>query len=815
MSLVLTPAVARVIARRFRRYTPILAVATLIGLAISLPNRAAAQAAPSDRGSITGTVRSDTGAPLSYADVHLVRLGRNARTDDDGTFRFTSIPAGEYSLRVERLGFRTVVKTVVVRNGRETRSDVTLDRSPFALAELVVTSTAGARDPLTAPQSVAVVSNQTLQQRRSGSVGALLADEVPGVFDLSTGPANGIPVIRGLSGTRVRMMQNGVAQEFYQYGVRHAAPTSLSEAERVEVVRGVSSLLYGSDALGGAINVLTRDLPTAPEGRTHVGGQVEAEFASMNGEGAGLVDLHVGRGGFGARAGFELRDAGNITTPDATTFFDPNPTTGQFGDPKYAGELPFTNYEQRSGYLQAGVRGDFGRFEVFGNFWESDQNFLLPPGGPAGSATNPPLGVGIELGNVQLSAKGALAVGSMVIRPIVSFQRNTRQAADEGVTFEDATEFAVDLEKDVVTTRIEVGHRDGLGTLGAEYQRVEGRLNGRVALEPGSTVDNIALFGLQEFQVGRTLLSVGARADFRGQEADPNGRTTDPDLLEQDYAVLSGSLGLSRPLADDLTLAVNLGTGFRAPTIFEMFANGVHGGVAAFQRGNPELEAERAVSGDLALRYRSDRVQGEVSAYVQGISNYIFLANTGDQTASGLPILEAEQTDALLRGAEGLLEVAASEWLGVGARFAVVEGTSDELADSPVGNDDGDLPLLPENRVGGFLELRSAALGPARSAAVRLNVDAFLDKDAAGRIEPFSQFDGIPFGTASTEAYTLLSLEGRGILELGAVPLSVTVTVDNLLDEVYRGFLDTYKGYALSPGRNLRLRLSAPLSFNR
>jgi iron complex outermembrane receptor protein/hemoglobin/transferrin/lactoferrin receptor protein len=798
---------------RPRRAARRLWVAALVGLPLLLASAAAAQT--TNRGSIAGTVRSDAGEALSYADVHLVRLGLNTRTDDDGSFRFPAVPAGEHTLRVERLGFRTVVVTVSVREGSETRADFTLERSPFDLEELVVTATAGARDPLTTPQSVAVVSNQSLQERRSGSVGALLADQIPGVFDLSTGPANGIPVIRGLSGTRVRMMQNGVGQEFYQYGVRHAAPTSLGEAERVEVVRGVSSLLYGSDALGGAINVLTRDLPTAPEGRTHFGGQVEADFASMNDERSGLLDVHVARGRFGARAGFELRDAGNLTTPGAPTFFDPNPATGRFGDPKYAGELPFTNYEQRSGYLQAGVRGDFGRVEVFGNFWQSDQNFLLPPGGPVGSTSNPPLGVGIELGNVQLSAKGSIVAGSTVIRPIVSFQRNTRQAADEGITFEDATEFAIDLEKDVVTTRVEVGHRDGLGTLGAEYQRVEGRLNGRVALEPGSRVDNVALFGLQEFQLGSTLLSVGGRADFRRQEADPNGRTTDPDLLEQNYFVLSGSLGLSRPLAESVTLALNVGTGFRAPTIFEMFANGVHGGVAAFQRGNPELEAERAVSGDVALRYRSDRVQGEVSAYVQGISNYIFLANTGEETGTGLPILEADQADALLRGAEGLIEVAATNWLGLGGSFAVVEGTSDDLSASPSGNADGDLPLLPENRFGAFLEFRRSALGPARSTALRLGVDRFLDKDAAGRIEPFSQFDGIPFGTASTEAYTLLSLEGRGVLELGTVPLSVTLIVDNLLDEVYRGFLDTYKGYALSPGRNVRVRFSAPLSLNR
>jgi iron complex outermembrane receptor protein/hemoglobin/transferrin/lactoferrin receptor protein len=90
-----------------------------------------------------------------------------------------------------------------------------------------------------------------------------------------------------------------------------------------------------------------------------------------------------------------------------------------------------------------------------------------------------------------------------------------------------------------------------------------------------------------------------------------------------------------------------------------------------------------------------------------------------------------------------------------------------------------------------------------------------FEKDSGGRIEPFSQFDQIPFGTASTEAYTLVRLDGRTVLDTRLAPVTVSVTVTNLLDETYRGFLDTYKGYALSPGRNVALRLSAPLSFNR
>jgi iron complex outermembrane receptor protein/hemoglobin/transferrin/lactoferrin receptor protein len=790
-----------------------LLVVLLLGLLVPAQPGAAQQ--PTTRGSLVGTVQDEDGSALAHVDIHLPGLGLQVRTGDEGRYGFSSIPAGTVLVRFERVGYQTAVREIAVAAGAETSLDVTLAVSPIFLEELVVTGTAGARDPLATPQSVDIVSSQDLQEVRSASVGEVLAAQVPGVASIGTGSQAGIPVVRGLSGTRVRFMQNSVGQEFYQYGVRHHPVTSLAEAERIEMVRGVSSLLYGSDALGGAINVITRDLPSAPPGRTHLGGQVETQHFTNNGEWAGLVDLHGSTGPVGVRAGFERRTADNLQTPEAGTFFDPDPRTGRFGDPKYAGELPFTNFDQWSGYGQAGVRGDFGTLEAFGSYWKSEQNFLLPSGGPAGSGANPPAGLGLNLENTQVMLKGHLLLDGTVLRPTLSFQRNVRQAAAPGTVIEEAAEFPVDLEKDVLTARVELGYGDGDGTVGAELTHTDGERLGPVELEPASTVWNVGVFALHDVELGTNTLSVGGRLDVRNQEADPNELTADPDLLEETYTVLSASAGLARPLAEGLTLAANVGTGFRAPTIFELFANGVHGGVAAFQRGNPELDPERSYSGDLALRLRTERWQGEVTTYVQRIRNYVFLRNTGESTGAGLPVLEADQTDATLSGADGQLEVSPREWLAVGGSFRIVRGTGDGLEDPDFGNPDGDLPLLPADEIGAHLELRAGSWAATRGNRLRLEVRRAFEKDSGGRIEPFSQFDQIPFGTASTEAYTLVRLDGRTVLDTRLAPVTVSVTVTNLLDETYRGFLDTYKGYALSPGRNVALRLSAPLSFNR
>jgi iron complex outermembrane receptor protein/hemoglobin/transferrin/lactoferrin receptor protein len=293
-------------------------------------------------------------------------------------------------------------------------------------------------------------------------------------------------------------------------------------------------------------------------------------------------------------------------------------------------------------------------------------------------------------------------------------------------------------------------------------------------------------------------------------EAVPNERTTDPDALENTYTTLSGAVGASYAFGDGVAVATNLSSGFRAPSIFELYASGVHGGVAAFQVGNPDLDPERSYSADLSLRVRRDRVTAEITGYVNAISNYIYLRNTGDTNeGSGLPVFAAEQTDAVIPGIEATIETSVQPWLQVGGSTAILDGTGDGLGD---GGGDGELPLLPSNTLSGFVRWVPADTERLRNSQLEVKLKHAFQKDAAGRFEPFSQFDGgfgPPFGTASTQAYNVVNVEAQTTLRLGlGAPLTLSVGVDNLLDETYRDFLDTYKGYALSPGRDVQFSLS-------
>ncbi|WP_103026524.1 TonB-dependent receptor, partial [Salinibacter altiplanensis] len=582
-------------------------------------------------------------------------------------------------------------------------------------------------------------------------------------------------------------------------------------------------------ALGGAINVLTKDAPTADLGESRVGGKFRSQYFTNNDERAVGLDLQGARGPVGVRAGFERRIADNYTAPEEETFFEAaDKSPGPFNDPKYTDEIPFTNFEQWNGYAQVGTQGHFGNVQLYGDYWVNRHNFLLPIGGPKGNANNPPAGIGQNLEHGNLVAKGNLIAGDFVVRPRLSVQTSIRQSGngagdqtldviEDSGGFDDF-DYDVDLKTDIYTGRLEVVHPEigpvG-GTLGAEVQRQDANTRGLSELQPTADTWNVGLFVFEEVDLAPWTFNAGVRGDVRTIDAEPNDRTTDPDALENDHLTLSGALGANVKVADGIALATNLSSGFRAPSIFELYTNGVHGGVAAFQVGDPDLDPERAYSADVSVRVRRDRLTAEVTGYVNAINDYIFLENTNENrgpNGNGRPIYEASQTDAVIPGIEAKVETQVRPWLHVGGQAAVLWGTGDGLGDS---RGDGDLPLLPTDNVEGFVHLTPDDRGPLRSPRVELHLKHGFDKDAAGTLEPFSQFDNTsgkpPFGTASTKAYTTVdaSIESRFALGLGGEP-SLRVAMRNVFDTTYRNFLDTYKGYALSPGRDVQLSLSVP-----
>ena len=266
-------------------------------------------------GTVSGRVTTSSGAPIADVQVSLTDLRRSTTTDSTGRYAITDVPAGTFTLTFQRIGFAPAVRRITSTGADVTTTDVMLRESVLELTGIQVTASANATDALNSPQPTSVRSGEELRQSQSPTLGETL-EGVAGVHSWSTGVGIGKPVIRGLSSNRVLVLDDGQRLETAQWGDEHSPNVETANADRIEVIRGPASVLYGSDALGGVVNVVQKDLPDAAGGRGFVHSNLSAAYSSNNGMKDGSFGLEGASGSVGFRGAFSGRSSNNARTPD-------------------------------------------------------------------------------------------------------------------------------------------------------------------------------------------------------------------------------------------------------------------------------------------------------------------------------------------------------------------------------------------------------------------------------------------------------------------------------------------------------------------
>ncbi|HEV2671155.1 MAG TPA: carboxypeptidase regulatory-like domain-containing protein, partial [Gemmatimonadales bacterium] len=265
--------------------------------------------------SVTGRVVDAAGQPIAAAIVEVTELGRTVTTASDGTFRL-AIPPGHYTVAVRAHGYAPVVRAVSVGAG-PSPLDFALTPSPFRLEPITVTAT---RQPLaTEGSSLPATALAGDELRRAQSVSlAHEVDVLPGVAAITTGAQIGKPVIRGFAGPRVVVLENGSRLEDYSWSDEDGPSVETAFVQRVELIRGPASVLYGSDALGGVLNVIPMQLPDAMTagGRGFTRSGFTLSGATNNAEVSAGAQVEGASGLFGWRVAGIGRGSGNLHTPD-------------------------------------------------------------------------------------------------------------------------------------------------------------------------------------------------------------------------------------------------------------------------------------------------------------------------------------------------------------------------------------------------------------------------------------------------------------------------------------------------------------------
>lgn len=779
-------------------------------LALTLVTHSATANDMSRTGAIRGQITSQDGTALIGANVIIPNIERGASSDLSGAYIIRHLPVGLLHISVKYLGYESQTRHVEVRTNNTVIVDFVLKETFIESEPVVVTGRPVATNPLKSPQDISYLSGREKLRLQSSSLGKTI-EKVPGVYNISSGAAAGKPVIRGHSGERIRVLNNGIVQEYQQYGERHGPNVDAFNYERVEVIKGAASLLYGSDALGGAVNVISPTIPSAIGQKPFLRSNVLSQYNSNNSEIMGGVKLEGAAKRLGFRASLAVRNAEDFHAPNEATFAE----TGQRGDPKFTGKIEHTDYQQLSGTFGANYWTDWGRLTATLDGWHNENNFLLPTGDP----------IGIGLDHLNTTLDGLVVKGNIILKPKFSYQRNHRRATRPGLSREQlADSSVVDLLLQVYTGRLEVEniHTGRFsGTLGAEIKYYDHENQGLVPLQPTGHYTNLAAFAFEEIAFDRLTFDVGARFDYKTQKFfAAAGNPLLPQDDDRDYASFSAALGASYQLTANLTAAANLSRGFRTPSFYNLYVYGLHGGVFAFQIGNPDLVNETSLDLSASLRYKTSRIEAFVTAFHNTIDDYIFLFSDPDNPlappAAEAPFVFAhDQADARINGLD----------LGLTAHLfsrMLVSGSFSTIASKFLGgaNEDGELPLMPATRANAELKYILPNFGRLRHPYLLLHLKRTWDKDAAGEYEPFGQFDDgigpdIPFGVASTDAYTLVNL-GLGFdFSFNHSLINLDIEISNLLDEAYRDFLDTYKGYALGAGRGVNIKLNVPIGYNR
>ncbi|MFA7602319.1 MAG: TonB-dependent receptor [Novosphingobium sp.] len=628
---------------------------------------------------------------------------------------------------------------------------------------------------------VAVVQGAELTQALRPSLGETLG-HTPGVSATSFGPTASRPVLRGLQGERVRVLSDGLGSiDVSNTSADHATVVNPLLAERIEVLRGPQSLLYGSAAIGGVVNVIDRRIPVSvPDEPVHLGALATYGSAADERSVGGAIDVPVAErwvvhaDGSYMKSG-DIRIGGHALTPALRA----QALANHFDEAAaIAGKLPNTASRTWTAGVGAAYIGERGNIGVSYSRYDSLYGIPLRYATEPGQEEEAPR---LSLRQDRIDARAEIEAGGGVIDRI-AFR----------VAYADYRHFELEDDGSVGTAFYNKGIEGRLeltqakrgawrGVTGAQFFTRDFDVVGEEAFLPRNRTGQIGVFTLQQLDFGKLKLEAGARYEHTDVRADPAADQPQFFSGRRRYDAFSGSLGASYNFAGNWRVGLNVSRTARAPSAEELFADGPHAGTEAFEIGDPGFGTERAWSVEAILRGSGENYSFEASAFHSWFTNFIYADRTGE-IEDGLPVYRSGQAGARHYG----FEVQGSLVL---ARFGDASVAADALADYVHATIDGagPAPRIPPLRV----------LGGLTYSAPKF--------DLRGEVERVSAQNRVSAFEAPTPGHTLVNAE-LNIRPWGRErPLSFAVSANNLFDVAARRHASILKDYAPLAGRDIRV----------
>lgn len=771
---------------------------------------------------LSGKVVDDkTGQPLAGAAIYIHEAKTGTVADSSGYYKTPAVPAGKYLVEVSYEGYTSILVTVDISNNpvRDFHMKVT-----FAEADAVtVTGIASATKTRQSAQPVSILKRSDLMQTSSTNIIDAVAKAVPGVSSLSTGPAISKPVIRGLGYNRVVTVHDGVRQEGQQWGDEHGIEVDEYSVQKVEVLKGPASLLYGSDAMAGVIHLITN----VPVEQGTIKGNLMGSFIDNNGLYGGNANLagHL-MNGFNWNVYGTLKSAGDYRNKyDGKVFnsrFSEKNIGGYFGWNKAWGysHILISNFDQTLGVVEGERDPVTGGFTVYGGTPYEHTATAADLG--SRSIFTPKQ----HISHFKIASDNNIAVGRDRIAINIGFQRNQRRELGDPDN-PSVPDLYFDLKTVNYSFQYNFADHNGWKTstgVSGMYQQNRNLADEVLIPEYNQFDIGVFVYTRKTFHNNLTL-SGGIRGDHRSLHSMYYEDAGTPKFaaFNKSFGNFSGSVGLSYNASDAVTLKLNLSRGYRAPSVSELASNGAHEGTNRYEYGDNNLKTETSFQADAGIEVNTPHVSFMVNGFYNRIGNYIFYsklssAGGGDSLVNvggtDITAFTFRQAAATLAGFEAKLDLHPHplDWLHFENTFSYVAGS---FSQSFGGSDK--LPFIPAPRLQSELRGNFNRAGKGlRNLYVRVAMDNVSTQNRV-----FTAYNT----ETPTPGYTVFNAGiGSEITNAkGKVLFGINLSLNNITDVAYQDHLSrlkytdvnaaTSRMGVFNMGRSFSLKVNVPFGW--
>jgi len=696
--------------------------------------------------------------PLLEANIYFPDLHKGTTTDGNGKFEFKDISSGKFSMFVSFIGY----KNQIVKLHTDTAKNeiiVFLEEETFQSEEIVVS---GSRFSLQHENAIEVNSLKlSVLNQNNANLFEQIA-EVPGVDIISKGGGIAKPVIRGLSNTNILFIDNGIKMENFQFSENHPFVVDEFGVERIEVIKGPASLLYGSDAVGGVLFAV-REKP--PHENKIKGDYSLQYYDNSNGwhSSAGVQGSH-NKVHAGIRASIKSHQ----------DYID--------GDNQ---QVSNTRFNQKSVKTVFGYLHKKGNVDIYYDYTDMQLGLCLP------ASINSVTENGREnqiwyqnLSNHVVSVKNRLFFNKLKFDINAAFQSNNRtlQTSEQMPKFEMVDMLLNTLSAEIKSTYLLKNSEIIFGTQNMYQTNTNADAPNHVI--PDAQVFDVSVFSLFTSNFSKKFhFQAGVRYDYRNIKSEIE---TTNEKVDKSFNNASFSTGFTYQFNKKLLLRTNIASAHRSPNIAELTQDGMHG--AYYEIGDPNLKSQQNFEPDVSLHYHADKFIFEVSGFYNKINNYIFLQevpkDTTFQPATPKPrTFKYAQTNANIYGLETGIKIMPLSFVKLYSNYAYISAKQEN----------GDyLPFIPQNKINSNIEFFTDKLLYLENPFLSIKTTYAFEQTKPAMFE------------TNTPQYFITNISIGAEKKISKNKLSFSAGVNNLFNTTYIDHLSTLKGLGYyQTGRNI------------